>query len=62
MTDWKTVERFSLITEADYRNVVIFPKNSTDYMRASTDRILKSIRGRYGSVIHPICVIGAIPN
>jgi predicted GH43/DUF377 family glycosyl hydrolase len=25
-TDWKTVERFSLITEADYRNVVIFPE------------------------------------
>jgi predicted GH43/DUF377 family glycosyl hydrolase len=24
--DWKTVERFSLITEADYRNVVIFPE------------------------------------
>jgi predicted GH43/DUF377 family glycosyl hydrolase len=23
--DWKTVERYSLITEADYRNVVIFP-------------------------------------
>jgi len=23
---WKTVERFSLITEADYRNVVIFPE------------------------------------
>jgi predicted GH43/DUF377 family glycosyl hydrolase len=25
-TDWKNVERFSLITEADYRNVVIFPE------------------------------------
>lgn len=25
-TDWKTIERFSLITEADYRNVVIFPE------------------------------------
>ncbi len=25
-SDWKTVERFSLITEADYRNVVIFPE------------------------------------
>jgi len=24
--DWKTIERFSLITEADYRNVVIFPE------------------------------------
>lgn len=24
--DWKTVERFALITEADYRNVVIFPE------------------------------------
>ena len=24
--DWVTVERFSLITEADYRNVVIFPE------------------------------------
>lgn len=24
--DWKSVERFSLITEADYRNVVIFPE------------------------------------
>ena len=24
--DWRTVERFSLITEADYRNVVIFPE------------------------------------
>jgi len=24
--DWKTVERISLITEADYRNVVIFPE------------------------------------
>jgi len=24
--DWKNVERFSLITEADYRNVVIFPE------------------------------------
>jgi predicted GH43/DUF377 family glycosyl hydrolase len=24
--DWKIVERFSLITEADYRNVVIFPE------------------------------------
>ncbi len=24
--DWQTVERFSLITEADYRNVVIFPE------------------------------------
>jgi predicted GH43/DUF377 family glycosyl hydrolase len=24
--DFKTVERFSLITEADYRNVVIFPE------------------------------------
>ena len=25
-TDWKTVKRVSLITEADYRNVVIFPE------------------------------------
>ena len=25
-SDWKNVERFSLITEADYRNVVIFPE------------------------------------
>ncbi|MFW6259470.1 MAG: glycoside hydrolase family 130 protein [Tangfeifania sp.] len=24
--DWKTVERFALITEADYRNVVVFPE------------------------------------
>ena len=24
--DWKTVDRFALITEADYRNVVIFPE------------------------------------
>jgi predicted GH43/DUF377 family glycosyl hydrolase len=24
--DWKSLERFSLITEADYRNVVIFPE------------------------------------
>ena len=24
--DWRSVERFSLITEADYRNVVIFPE------------------------------------
>ena len=24
--DWQTVDRFSLITEADYRNVVIFPE------------------------------------
>lgn len=24
--DWKSVERYSLITEADYRNVVIFPE------------------------------------
>jgi predicted GH43/DUF377 family glycosyl hydrolase len=24
--DWKSVKRFSLITEADYRNVVIFPE------------------------------------
>ena len=25
-SDWRNVERFSLITEADYRNVVIFPE------------------------------------
>ena len=25
-TDWQSVERFSLITEADYRNVVLFPE------------------------------------
>ena len=29
--DFKTVERFSLITEADYRNVVIFPEKINDH-------------------------------
>jgi predicted GH43/DUF377 family glycosyl hydrolase len=24
--DWKTLNRFALITEADYRNVIIFPE------------------------------------
>ena len=35
--DFKTVERFSLITEADYRNVVIFPEKFGD-LYARLDR------------------------
>ena len=35
--DFKTVERFSLITEADYRNVVIFPE-TFDGLYARLDR------------------------
>jgi len=36
-TDFKTVERFSMITEADYRNVVIFPEKF-DGLYARLDR------------------------
>jgi predicted GH43/DUF377 family glycosyl hydrolase len=36
-SDWKQVERFSLITEADYRNVVIFPEKF-DGLYARLDR------------------------
>ncbi len=36
-TDFKTVERFSMITEADYRNVVIFPEK-IDGLYARLDR------------------------
>jgi predicted GH43/DUF377 family glycosyl hydrolase len=36
-SDFKTVERFSLITEADYRNVVIFPEKF-DGLYARLDR------------------------
>jgi predicted GH43/DUF377 family glycosyl hydrolase len=36
-TDWESIERFSLITEADYRNVVIFPEKF-DGLYARLDR------------------------
>jgi len=60
--DFSSVERFALITEADYRNVVIFPRSSTTSMPASTVPIRKSPPGPSGFPILPIYASGANPN
>src|SRR5207237_4017501 len=39
--DFSRVDRISLITEADYRNVVIFPKSLMDFIPGWTGLILK---------------------
>jgi predicted GH43/DUF377 family glycosyl hydrolase len=60
--DFDQMERVSLITEADYRNAVIFPsfrRSSMDCMRGLTDRIRKSARGQSGFLILRICAFGA---
>ena len=47
-SDWKQVERVSLITQADYRNTVIFPRNSMACMPVSIVPTPKSVPGPCG--------------
>jgi len=57
--DFRQVERFSLITEADYRNVVIFPEKFDGFMPGLTVLIRKSPPGQSGFPILRIYAIGA---
>ena len=60
--DFSHVERISLITEADYRNVVISRKSSTGSMRGWTVPIRKSPLGQSGFRILRTCAFGANPS
>src|SRR5205823_10583811 len=60
--DFTQVEKVSLITEADYRNVVIFPEKLTDCMPGLTVRIRKSLPGQSGFPILRICFSWANPS
>jgi predicted GH43/DUF377 family glycosyl hydrolase len=60
--DFEKVERIALITQADLRNVVIFPENSAVGMPVWTGRIRKFRPGRSGSPILPTWCTGAIPG
>src|SRR5580700_3853518 len=57
--DFHQVERFSLITEADYRNVVIFPEKFDGLYAGWTVRIPKSPPGPSGFLIRRTCAFGA---
>ena len=57
--DFSQVKRVSLITQADHRNVVIFPENLTASMPGLTGLIRKSLLGQSGFPILLICVFGA---
>ncbi len=61
--DFVELERISLITEADYRNVVIFPEKFNG-LYARLDRPHSEIapRGPSGSPIRPISATGAKRN
>jgi predicted GH43/DUF377 family glycosyl hydrolase len=60
--DFDKVERIALITQADLRNVVIFPERFGGGMPVWTGRIPKFPPGRSGSPILPTSCIGAIPG
>jgi predicted GH43/DUF377 family glycosyl hydrolase len=60
--DFEKVERIALITQADLRNVVIFPEKFGGGMCVWTGRILKFHPGRSGFPILPTWFTGAIPG
>src|SRR5690242_14753300 len=60
--DFSDVERISLITEADYRNVVIFPEKFNGLYAGWTGPIRKSPRGPFGFRILRISAFGASPS
>ena len=60
-SDFEKVERVALITQADLRNVVIFPEKFGNRYVRLTGRTLKFPRGRSGFPILPTSCTGAIP-
>ena len=62
-TDFQTVERVALITEADYRNIVLFPEKDRRPLSSGwTGRTATSPRGRSGSAIPRTSSTGASRN
>jgi hypothetical protein len=55
------VEKVSLVAEADYRNVVIFPEKFDGFMLGSTVLTRKSLRDRSGFRAPRIYATGASP-
>ena len=60
--DFEKVERIALITQADLRNVVIFPESSAIGMCVWTGHIPRFRPGRSGFPILPTSSTGAIPE
>lgn len=60
--DFNHIERISLITQTDCRNIVIFSEKLTGVMPVLTGLILKFHPGPYGSLILRIWFTGVMPK